>query len=589
MDLLAARKESWVEVKSPHFVVYSDAGEAEARKALLGFEGIRSVFGAAFQGIRVDPPKPMVIILAEDEASMKRFLPEPFQGKDPSRPAGVFIMRSDRNYAILRLDVDHQDNQPYFVLFHEYTHSIIHQNFPALPTWLDEGLADYYGATEIRSEQVYLGRVPRGRLDLLRSSVRLPLETLFSVTHDSPHYKEGEKTGIFYAQSWAFVHYLFMDEGARKAGVFRAYLKALDRGGDPPAAAQEAFGDLAKLGRTLSSYYNQPRFFFWNLPLAVKVLDKDFQARPIDEAGALVVRAEFLQYTQQEADARLLLSRALALAPQRAEVQAALGYGYFLQGEKEAARGAFLSAIQLGSKDFRPPYYLAILAQEGLGRGATGSAQILAWLEAVKTLCPDFPATHMALCRQYTWDPRDPAKAVEEGRMAVALDPKNLTNLVNLGHICMNLDLEKDAQAIGEALNRSATSSNDQMLAKAYEHSLAVFLEGRKVSAMAPSAVNHAPDPFPHTHAGSDVSIKFSLPSHLAPLGQEVMQLVSKGQLDEAIRKVEAALPKAHYDYDRKALRSLLKSLQARRAPQPGLQQPADPGKATLIPQDRSN
>ena len=76
--LQAARKESWVEVRSPHFVAYSDAGEAEARRTLEGFESIRSVFSKVLPGIKVDLHKPVVVIVAENEASMRRFTPDQF-------------------------------------------------------------------------------------------------------------------------------------------------------------------------------------------------------------------------------------------------------------------------------------------------------------------------------------------------------------------------------------------------------------------------------------------------------------------------------------------------------------------------------
>ena len=55
--------------------------------------------------------------------------------------------------------------------------------------------------------------------------------------------------------------------------------------------------------------------------------------------------------------------------------------------------------------------------------------------------------------------------------------------------------------------------------------------------------------------------LKFSLPTHLAPLGGEVLQLVSQGKDAEAIRKVEKALAQAQTAYDRKVLRTLLTTL----------------------------
>lgn len=565
--LLAGWKEAWVEVRSPHFVAYSDAGEAQARKALEGFEGIRSVFGTVFPGIQVDPPKPMIVLVLEDEASMKRFLPEGFEGKDPKRPAGTFQQGPDRNYAVLRLDIDHQADQPYFVLFHEYTHNIVHQNFPAFPVWLDEGIADFYGATEIRSERVYIGRVPVGRLAKLRSSVRLPLETLLTVTHDSPHYREGEKTGMFYAQSWALVHCLFMDDQAKKAGLFQAYVKALSRESAPLAAAQAGFGDLDRMQEMLAVYINRPSFHYWNLSLAVKLTDKDFQVRRLDEAEALVVRAEFLQHHRLEPESRPLLERALALGPERPEVHAALGHGLLLQDEQEKARAAFETSLRLGSRDFRVPYQLARLAQSRPSGRAAGSAQILAWLDAAEQLRPDFPGTHMARCQQYGWNPRDSEKALREGRAAIEGEPQNLFFRANLGYTCMSLGLEKEAKAIGDQLNQLASGPGERAAAESYAASLAQFLESRKeaVLAVPPAAGDEGRiEGGPVQPGGGMRPLKFSLSSHLAPLGQRVMGLVAQGKIKEAAGLVEAALAKAGNAYDRRTLQSLLDTLKAR-------------------------
>lgn len=568
--LRGARKETWVEVKSPHFVAYSHASESDIRNALKGFEGIRDVFHQAFPGLRVDPPKPMVVIVLENEAAMKRFLPREFEGKDPARPAGYFISGADRNYAILRLDVDHQINQPYFVLFHEYTHSIVHQNFAAMPTWLDEGIADFYGGTEIRSEEVFLGRIPMGRLARLRESERLPLQTMLTVTHDSPHYREGEKTGMFYAQSWALVHYLFMDEQAKKAGLFHAYLKALAKSVDPLVAARMGLGDLDKLQKDLGAYSRRSVFTFWKLPLAIKLTEKDFQTRPLTDAEALLVTAEFLQTSQNEPASRSLLEQALALAPQQPEVQVALGYGHFIRGEKEQARRAFEESIRMGSKDFRAPYYLALLAQENFGSGVAGADQILGWLKAAQGLRPDFPGIHMALCRQYSWTPKNPTECMREGRLAVAAEPQNFANRANYGQALMNLDREEEAKLIGVELQRSASNEDDRRITDSYRQILDQFLERRQAQPVLPTE----PTPVADTsrpQVGTDrARLKFSLPSYLAPLGTEVMQLVGAGALDEAIQRVEKAIAQAHYAYDKKALRALLATLRTRK----GVKQP---------------
>ena len=564
----AASQEAWVEVRSPHFLAYSDEGEAEARRALVAFEGLRSVFEVIFPGIRLDPPKPMLLIVTRDQDSMARYLPGAFEGKDPKRPAGMFMTGADRNYAILRSDAWSQVDEPYFALFHEYTHCIVHQNFPSLPTWLDEGIADFYGATEIRTDKVYLGRIPRGRLQELQDRGRLPMETLLSVTQDSPHYREGEKAGIFYAQSWAFVHYLFMDEEARKAGLFQTYLRALRREKDPLAAAKAGFGDLGKLQGNLGMYSHQTLFHFWVLPLAVHLTDRDFKARTLDVAEALVVRAEFLQYTHHEPESRPLLGQALALAPGDPQVHAALGYGFVLRGNNEAASRHFEEAIRLGSQDFRVPYHLAKLAQGRQPARDEDRARILAWLERANRLRPDFPGTHVGLCRQYASEPKDPARAIQEGRAAMALEPQNLGYRAELGLAFMRLDMAAEAEAIGEQLSNLARSPQEQQVAASYGIVLTQYLE--RASRPAPGVTKpvQEPDPGPPPAPSSrSVPIKFSLPSYYAPLGREVLLLISDGKPETAIRKVEQARAAATNDYDRRVLQTLLDTLRGRRNP----------------------
>ena len=38
----------------------------------------------------------------------------------------------------------------------------------------------------------------------------IPLPELMAVRHDSPLYNEGDRRSIFYAESWALLHYLLM-------------------------------------------------------------------------------------------------------------------------------------------------------------------------------------------------------------------------------------------------------------------------------------------------------------------------------------------------------------------------------------------
>src|ERR1017187_9688142 len=87
----------WVEVKSAHFVVESNASEGEARGVAEDFEQIRSLFHSTFPELRVDPAQPIVILAARDEATMKMLAPEEWGGAGHVRPSGLFHSDGDKD------------------------------------------------------------------------------------------------------------------------------------------------------------------------------------------------------------------------------------------------------------------------------------------------------------------------------------------------------------------------------------------------------------------------------------------------------------------------------------------------------------
>ena len=405
-------------------------------------------------------------------------------------------------------------------------------------------------------------------IGLLRQRL-LPMSDLLAADEGSKLYNVGADRDLFYAQSWALVHYLFMDEKAQKEGLFKSYLKAYPGTTDPLAAARAGFGDLDKLQGALTVYSQRSAFAFWDLPLSVKLTDRDFQVRPLDEAGSQVARAEFLMDTGEEALAWPLLDQAVAAGAQRPEVQVALGRSLVLRGETGKAEAAYREALRLGSQDFRAPYHLAQLLRE---RGSQDSAEMLGWLEMARRLRPDFPGTSMALCLLYSWNPRDPEKALQMGRAAVELEPQDLSNLANLGVACLNLGLEKEAEDVSRRLTGLALTREQRHMAASFAASLERFRAQRAERNAEPQASGllvpgPAGTPTSPTSPQPPEPLRFNLPSYLAPLGREVMALVAEGRTDEAIRKVEKALASAKQAYDRRVLRSLLESLRKRATP----------------------
>ena len=64
-----------------------------------------------------------------------------------------------------------------------------------------------------RRQQNRVGEAHQRSCLLLRDSKMLPLPLLFQVDPKSPYYNERDKQSIFYAQSWALMHYLIHRPG----------------------------------------------------------------------------------------------------------------------------------------------------------------------------------------------------------------------------------------------------------------------------------------------------------------------------------------------------------------------------------------
>jgi hypothetical protein len=186
-----ANPQTWIEVRSPHFIVVSNANENEARRVADQFEMIRAVFREYFRSVSTND-QPVIIVAAKDEKTLKPLLPESWTKKGAAHRAGLYLNSPDKSYVGLRLDVSMNQSayEPYETIYHEYVHYLMRRMTPQLPAWMVEGLAEFYGNTRIESKNVYVGAPSTSNVTILRQQTLLPLSTLFEVNASSPYYNE---------------------------------------------------------------------------------------------------------------------------------------------------------------------------------------------------------------------------------------------------------------------------------------------------------------------------------------------------------------------------------------------------------------
>jgi len=481
--------DTWIEVKCPHFTVDSNAGEKEARKVCDQFELFRLTFHSAFSTLRIDPGQPLTIIAAKNENAMKEFLPEEYEDKGHIHHTGMYQSGPEKHYVVLRLSAE--GDRAYHTLYHEYTHALMHLNFTGLPLWLDEGFAEYLGNASLGDKEVRIGLIDASHLYILRQNKLLPVETLLAVDHSSPYYNEQNRASVFYAESWALVHYLLLDPDARQRGLLAKFLAAWTASNDQLGAAQQSFGDLKKFSKVIESYARRGSFFNGVMkPPADAGLDRNYPIRTISPAEVLALRGDFFVHHNRADAAKQPLEEALKTEPNLILAHEAMGMYYYRKQDLKAADEEMKEAIRLGATSFIPRYMHGFfLIQHGLRDDAAHKEAVDALTEATK-LNPQFAPAFDALASALDRSAQTRAQAVAAETTAVKLEPSTKSFAVHLVYLFLNADRISEAQIMAKRIEVVAQTPAEKDSAGRLMRTVedrATWAARRKASAQNPS------------------------------------------------------------------------------------------------------
>jgi len=462
---LGAKHETWVEVRSPHFIVLSNAGEKRARETAVQFEQIRTLFRQVI-AFAANANTPVITIFAvKDEGSLRQLLPEYWE-KGHGHPAGIFFNRLNQFYAAIQLDAP--GDNPYEALYHEYYHSLSLPYVPGLPVWLAEGLANFFGNTRISDKEAHLGQPGPGWINELRENRLIPLETLFAVDHASPYYNEQNKMSVFYAESWALTHYLMLgDNGAHRQLLFN-YLAALGEGATQQEAAAKAF-DLRGLQRDLERYIGNDQFYQLNSPAPPRIPDAELQVRLLSDAELDANLGGFAAVRGHTQEARPLLEEAARLDPQLPLAYQNLALANLFDGRLSEALDSVSRAVDLNPKNELTRYLRAYLTLMHGGRGMR-DPELEDDLRQSIAANPDFAAPYGMLALVLSADQERLPEALSLSQKGVALEPGNAGLLIDLAQVLMRMRRFDEARmavlrARASAIAPQERAQADQVLA----------------------------------------------------------------------------------------------------------------------------
>jgi len=274
-----ADRKAWIEGSSAHFRFFSSVSPAATRAVSQDFETLREVVrqmtsGPERGGPATQDPVPSYVYLFNQESTFNPY-------RDQKWVGGWCSPRPDGNYIALRMDIEHVER----TVFHEYLHQFLHQHFPNIPTWLDEGMAELYSTMTTDGNKVRLGSPDKNRFITIQTLQLMSVRQLLSENAPIHGSSDSMQVDRFYAGSWLLVHYLMLGNMERSRQL-RTFMRMLAEGVPPKDAFPKAFLGLSEtLDAELHEYLAQI-LARHSIPIRVLTLDSlavdgTFSSHPI--------------------------------------------------------------------------------------------------------------------------------------------------------------------------------------------------------------------------------------------------------------------------------------------------------------------
>ena len=527
-------KDNWISVRSRNFFLIGNAGEKDVRQVAIRLEEFREVFTRLFPKMKFTSPVPTTVVVFKSDKSYAPFKPRP-------NLAGYFQPGPDVNYITLTKEV-RGEQDPFTVIFHEYTHLLVNSTVGNAPAWFNEGLAEYYSSFNMSDDrEVMLGKPISSHVYRLRDSKMLPLPTLFKVDHNSPYYNEREKQSIFYAQSWALMHYLIHKPGGTLA--IDKFIKLAETNTPMADAFQQSFQmTFEKMERELRAYIKQDRYPITAGTLKGKIdFNTELEVGPMSEADVQAYLGDLLLHSSS-ADSEGYLQKALALNPNYAMANASLAMLRVREGKVEEARKNLERAVIANSENYLIHYYYAYaLSREGMnasqmisGYSQENLAKMRGELRRAIALRPDFPETYslLAFVNMVAGSELDETIALLKQVLTTSPGRNNLA--ISLAQLYLRAEDFKSARQLLERLSQNQSDAQirqqaETMLAGLVENEerLARFQAAREARGNEKTS-SEAPPPL-----GSGETIS-------ADAGESQVSTDSFAYLQEALRKPAA-------------------------------------------------
>ncbi|HKO62147.1 MAG TPA: tetratricopeptide repeat protein [Pyrinomonadaceae bacterium] len=358
----ASAKDTWISLQSRNYHLIGNVKDGEIRAIAIQLERFRHIFTKQFENADLNSPVPTTVVVFKSSDSFGPY--KPVVNGRRVEAAGYFRSGDDVNYVTLSLG--HAGHDPFELIFHESVHLLVNNKVRASPQWFNEGLAEYFStlhflpAKNPGDKRVAFGKPIVRHLLKLRENKLFSLQTLFSVDQSSPYYNERDKSNMFYAQSWALIHYLTHGRSGERQPQLARFLELLAARRPVAESFDEAFDtDYVTLEKELKEYVNQDRFRAKVVNFDEPESGTDSKISALSEAQVLTYLGDLLIHTNRFSEAEDHLKRALAIAPDFSMAIASMGNLKLKQGASTASKELLQKAITIDPNNYLAQYYYA--------------------------------------------------------------------------------------------------------------------------------------------------------------------------------------------------------------------------------------
>jgi tetratricopeptide (TPR) repeat protein len=264
----------------------------------------------------------------------------------------------NRDYIVM----DEITPEQYPVAIHEFTHLVVERSGLRLPAWLNEGWAEVNSTLKPHGKETAVGYLIPGRVQALSANRWIPLAELEQVDHHSSLYNERDKASLFYAQSWALVHMLYL--APEYQPKFAPLVQAIASGKGLAEACPQVLGKpMTEVEADLHRYLDRRKLQGILFDLKLSPSEEEPAIAPVDDFESALVLADLLAVSQKREQAKAAYERLALQSPNRPEIEESLGYLALQSHDAANARLHFEKAFNNGSTSARMCFRLGMLAR----------------------------------------------------------------------------------------------------------------------------------------------------------------------------------------------------------------------------------